>query len=193
MVKTTANAYHNNSIILHNFVIKMIESKSLKQLFRKDVRTICLSIGGFYVVFGAFAILMVKIQTMMLINVEGSASQSFINSLKILHEIWMIYMPLLIVLGLGYLLFGLLFKRLQAIRYQANILLSIFCLIWAITYSISCSRYFDVFFAGMTTDFEALKYVAYGFAGFGLLAVFVLLTVPQFVISKRLKVQRIDI
>ena len=68
----------------------MIKSISLKQLFKKDIKTICLSIGGFYTVFGAFAILMVKLQTIMLSNVESSPDESFSNTLKVMAKIKMI-------------------------------------------------------------------------------------------------------
>jgi hypothetical protein len=40
----------------------MIKSFSFRDLFKKDVKIICLSIGGFYAAFGALALLMVKMQ-----------------------------------------------------------------------------------------------------------------------------------
>ena len=170
----------------------MIKPISLKQLFKKDIKTICLTIGGFYAVFGAFAILMVKLQTIMLSNFESSPDESFTNTLKVLHEIWIVYMPLLIILGLGYLAFGFLFNKIKTNKYRINLLLSILCLIWVIAYAISCIRYMDVFFAGMANDFEAFKYIGYGFAGFGFVAVFALMTVPQYIIGKRIKTQETD-
>lgn len=170
----------------------MIKPISLKQLFKKDIKTICLTIGGFYAVFGAFAILMVKLQTMMLSNFESSPDESFTNTLNVLHEIWIVYMPSLIILGLGYLAFGFLFNKIKTNKYQINLLLSILCLIWAIAYAISCIRYIDVFFSGMPNDFEAFKYIGYGFAGFGFIAVLALMTVPQYIIGRRIKMQEIE-
>ena len=170
----------------------MIKPLSFKQLFKKDIKTICLSIGGFYAVFGAFALLMVKLQSMMLSNFESSPDESFNNTLNVLHEIWIVYMPLMILLGLGYLTFGFFFNKIKANKYQINALLSILCLIWVIAYSISCIRYLDVFFAGMANDLEAFKYIGYGFAGFGFIAVFALMTVPQYIIGKRIKKQEIE-
>lgn len=170
----------------------MIKPISLKQLFKKDIKVICLSIGGFYAVFGAFAILMVKLQTMMLSNFDPSPDESFIYTLKVLHEIWIFYMPLLIILGFGYLAFGFLFNKIKTNKYQINLLLSILCLIWVIAYAISCIRYMDVLFSGMANDFDAFKYIGYGFAGFGFLAVLALMTVPQYIIGKRIKIQEAE-
>ena len=170
----------------------MIKPISLKQLFKKDIKTICLSIGGFYAVFGVFAILMVKMQTIVLSNFESSPDESFTNTFKVLHEIWMVYMPFLIILGLGYLALGFLYDKIKTNKYQINLLLRILCLIWVIVYAISCIRYMDFFFAGMANDFEGFKYIGYGFAGFGFVAVFALMTVPQYIIGKKIKTQEAD-
>ena len=39
---------------------------NIKSLLKKDIKTICLSLGGFYAIFGAFALLIRKMQTMMI-------------------------------------------------------------------------------------------------------------------------------
>ena len=167
----------------------MIKPISLKQLFKKDIKTICFSIGGFYTVFGLFAIMMVKLQSIMISNFEPSPDESFTNTLNVLHEIWIIYMPLLSLLGIGYLVFGLFFNKINSNKYQINLILSLLCLAWVIAYSLSCIKYLDVFFAAMANDFEAFKNIGYGFAGFGFIAVFALMTVPQYIISKRINKQ----
>ena len=170
----------------------MIKPISLKQLYKKDIKTICLSIGGFYTVFGLFAIMMVKLQSMMISNFESSPDESFTNTLNVLHEIWIVYMPLLSLLGIGYLAFGFFFNKINVNKYQTNLILSLLCLVWVIAYSISCIKYIDIFFAGMAKDFEAFKYIGYGFAGFGFIAVFALMTVPQYIIGKRIKKQETE-
>ncbi len=170
----------------------MIKQISLKQLFKKDIKTICLSFGGFYTVFGLFAIMMVKLQSIMISNFESSSDESFTNTLNLLHEIWIIFMPLLSLLGIGYLAFGFFFNKINANKYQINLILSLFCLAWGIAYSISCIKYLDVFFAGMASDFEAFKYIGYGFTGFGFIAVFAFMTVPQYIIGKRIKKQEVE-
>ncbi len=169
----------------------MIKPISLKQLFKKDIKTICLYLGGFYAVFGTFALLMVKFQMKMLSNIEYSLDESFTKTLNVLHEIWIIYMPLWIALGLGYLSFGFFSNKIRVNKYQINLLLSILSLAWVIAYTIHSIKFIDVFFAGMPNDFEIFKYIGYGFTGFGFLAVFALMTVPQYIIGKKIKKQEI--
>ncbi len=170
----------------------MTISISLKQLFKKDINTICLSIGVLYALFGVFAILMVKLQTLMLSKFDSPPNEQFTNTLKELHEIWLVYMPLLAILGFGYLAFGLLFNKIKKGKYQINLLLSILCLIWIIAYAVSCIRYVDGFFAVGANDFEAFKYIGYGFAGFGFVVAFALMTVPQYIIGKKIKQKETD-
>ncbi len=170
----------------------MIKPISIKNIFKKDIKTICLSIGGFYAVFGVFALLMVKMQTMMISKFEPKPDENFTNTLNVLHEIWIIYMPLMILMGISYIVFGLSFQKIKTKKLQINLVLSVLSLIWVIAYAISCIKYMDVFFAGMTNDFEMFKYIAYGFAVFGFVAVFALFTVPQYLIGQRIKRQETE-
>lgn len=170
----------------------MIRPISLKQLFKKDIKTICLSIGGFYTVFGLFAIMMVKLQSMMISNFESSPDDSFSSYFDVLHGIWIVYMPLWIILGLAYVAFGFFYKKIKTNRFQINLLLSILSLIWVIAYSISCIKLIDFLIADMASNIEVFKYVGYVFAGFGFIAVFALMTVPQYIIGKRIKKDSIE-
>ena len=86
-------------------MIEMIRPFSIKSLLKKDIKTICISLGGFYAVFGAFALLIVKMQTMMISNPSPQTDDSFTNTLKVLHEIWIIYMPFMILIGICYISF----------------------------------------------------------------------------------------
>ncbi len=92
----------------------MIKPISIKNIFKKDIKTICLSIGGFYAVFGVFALLMVKMQTMMISNFDPKPDESFTNTLNVLHEIWIVYMPLMILIGISYIVFGLSFQKIKS-------------------------------------------------------------------------------
>lgn len=170
----------------------MIRPINIKNIFKKDIKTICLSIGGFYAVFGAFALLMIKIQTIMISNFDQQPDKSFSNTLNVLHKIWIVYMPFMILIGICYLIFGLLFQKIKTNKYQINLVLSLASLIWVIAYALSCIKYFDSFFVGFENDFAFFKYIAYGFAGFGFIAVFALFTVPQYIIGKRIKRQDIE-
>ena len=167
----------------------MIISFSFRNLFKKDLKTICLSIGGFYAAFGAFALIIVKMQNLMLSSFETKPNESFQNTISILHNIWNIYMPLLILIGICYLLFGLFFHKIKADKYQINLGLSLISLIWVLAYSISCLKYIDTFFKSTSAGFEAFKYLQYIFIGIGFLAVLAVFTIPQYKIGKRIKEQ----
>lgn len=167
----------------------MIKSFSIRNLFKKEIKTICLSLGGFYIISGAFAVLMVKIQTIMLSNFETQPDDGFQNTLNVLHKIWIVYMPFMILIGICYLLFGLFYQKIKANKYEINLVLSILSLVWVIAYAISSIKYIDVFFASAVNDLGAFKYIGYVFAGFGLIAVLAVFTVPQYIIGKRIKKQ----
>ena len=168
----------------------MIGSFSLRKLFQKDIKTICLTIGGFYVAFGALSLLIVKVQTMTIFNFDPKPDDNFLNMLNILHNIWIVFMPLMILLGIGYLLFGLLYFRIKVNRFQVNLVLSILSLIWVIAYAVSSLKYLYGFFAEMATDFAPFKYIGYVIAGFGFIAVLAVFTVPQYIIGKRIKKEK---
>ncbi len=73
---------------------------------------ICISIGAFYSVFSFFALVMMKLQDFMISSFDDSPDDSFTMYKTVLDEIWIIYTPLMILLGLSYISFGLLFKKL---------------------------------------------------------------------------------
>lgn len=159
----------------------------IKNLFKKDVKTICLSIGGIYAVFGVLALGMVKMQTMMLSNFDAEPDESFMNTMNVLHKLWIHYMPFLVLIGIGYVVFGLLYSKTRVNKFQVNLVLSIISVIWVFAYAFSCIKYLDILFS----DFEPFKYVSYVFAGFGFIAVIAALTVPQYIIGKRIRKEEV--
>lgn len=169
----------------------MIKQFSIKTLFKKDISTICLSIGGFYAVFGIMAIILIKMQTIMFSNFGQEPDESFMNIFIVLHKIWIVYMPLMILLGISYMAFGMLYNRIQVNKFQINLVLSILSTIWVIAYSISCIKYLDILLADMANDFEPFKYIGYVFAGIGFIVVIAVFTVPQYIIGKKIKKQEI--
>ena len=153
----------------------------------KDIRTLCLSIGGFYTIFGTFSYLMIRLQAFMLSRFEPPPDESFTNIMNTLHDIWGVYMPLMILLGVGYLLFGLFFNKIGAKKFQVNLALSILSLIWVIAYVITNIKYMETFFGVFNGNFGSTKTIAYGFAVFGLIAVVAMFTVPQYIIGKKIR------
>ena len=128
----------------------------------------------------------------MISNPSPQTDDSFTNTLKVLHEIWIIYMPFMILIGICYILFGLFFQKIKSNKFQFNLLLSILSLIWVLAYAISCIKYIKLFTSSFENDLLSFKYITYCFAGFGLIAVTALFTVPQYIIGKRIKQQETE-
>jgi hypothetical protein len=167
----------------------MISPFSFKQLLKKNLKTICLLLGSFYAVLGIFALAMIAIQSIVFANIELVPDEHFMELQNALYNVWIIFMPLLTILGCGYIAFGIFFNKIKTDKYKINLLLSILCLVWVIAYSISSIRFMELFFGGMPNDFLPARIVGYGFFGFGIVAVFAAMTVPQYIIGKRIKNQ----
>jgi len=166
----------------------MLESVKIKKVFQKDVNKICISIGAFYAIIGLFSIGMIKLQELMTTAFETPPDESFSLYQDALHDIWYTYMPLMFVLGLFYLGFGLFYKKIITNKYVINLVLSIMSIVWVIGYTISTLNNADILFADLGED----KYLAYGFAGFGFIIVLAIFTIPQYIIGKRIKNLEID-
>ncbi len=163
----------------------MANSFSFSRFKLKDIRILSLVLGGSYAGFGLFALFIVFMQKKMMESFGETPNDPFFDTMSILHEIFFTFMPLLALLGAGYLLFGLLLKQLGRARFAVNLVLGIGCLTWAIMYSLASEEYFESF-QGLMADFP----VDLGFdkwtkfsAGSGFVMVFGLLTIPQLFIG----------
>ena len=135
--------------------------------------------------FAVFGLGLTQIVGMMLSSFNTLPDKEFLNKIITVHEIWVAYLPALFFLGLGYIIFGLVFNKLKSNKFRINLILGAISLIWVAAYSITCVKSIDVVMAG----FPDKKYVLWGFAGFGFLCVFVLLTGPQCFIGWRIRKQ----
>jgi hypothetical protein len=153
-------------------------------IFKKDIKTISLSFGGFYIFIGGLALLMIEV---IMPNFAPTSEEIFLKSIDILSDIWIIYMPLLIIIGISYLAFGFFSHKIKTSRFQINLLLSLLSLFWVISYMISNLRYLETFLTGFSDS--GMINIAYIFAGIGFLTVLALLTIPQYVIAKKIRKQ----
>lgn len=161
----------------------MVNQFKPSKILKKEENKICISIGAFYSIFGFFALLMMKLQDLTISSFDDSPDDLFIKSKEALDEVWIIFMPLMILLGISYILFGILFKKIKSDKYMINLILSILSLIWVVAYGYSILFDSDSFFAIM----GEMKILAYIFATFGFIVVLGLFTVPQYIIGKRIK------
>ena len=87
--------------------------KNIKQF--KEIRIFLLVIGGCYILFGVFALLMVRLQQRMIGNAglhsQDGMQNKFPELMSYLWQTWDNYMPYLVVLGIAYLLFAWMYGR----------------------------------------------------------------------------------
>ncbi|MCT4636844.1 MAG: hypothetical protein N4A72_03960 [Bacteroidales bacterium] len=164
----------------------------ITKLFKKYTRIICMLLGGAYALFGLFALAIVTMQSLMLSGSMSDIDESFTNSLSAMHSIFKIYMPLLILLGIGYLIFGIFYNRIKSKRYQINLLLSIMCIAWIAGYIVNNVLNVDELNAGFANNNEALKLMAYGYLIFGSIIALAIMAVPQYILGRAIKQNNIE-
>lgn len=116
---------------------------------------------------------------------EEFPDDAFMETMFIMHDIWLTYMPLLVLIGLGYVAFGLSLKQMGKLRFHANLVLGIASLLWAICYSIGSVEYLESF-NSLLKDFPMMDQMPIDFAEisntsaiFGYVWVAFLLVLPQ--------------
>ncbi len=142
--------------------------------------------GGIYAGFGILAWFMVLLQKGLMPYMldEPDVDESFIRLMSTLHKTWGTYMPLLILLGLTYIIFGLLLNKMQHRSFGIFLIIVILTLGWLAGYLVRTLQYPDLF---MATDQGFSDPVALVFAGIGTLFMLAFFTVPQFVIVRKLR------
>jgi len=123
----------------------------------------------------------------MMPDIGTQPDESFTKLMTTLHDIWGIYMPLMILLGLIYVGFGLMFNKIRTKKFKINQLISFLSLGWVVGYTISSFEFIKLFSATTPQDFAFFGYISYVFAGIGFLVVFGMFTVPQYLIGKKIK------
>ncbi|MEP2773506.1 MAG: hypothetical protein ABJH05_15245 [Fulvivirga sp.] len=116
---------------------------------------------------------------------------AFNRTFEILHNIWTIYMPLLVIIGFSMVVFSYAFERLNAQRIAIQTGILVACTVWVIAYSVACIPYLKAF-QSMSPEQEVFNWITYIFAIFGFGAVFALLTIPNFKVLKKLKAENTD-
>ena len=160
-----------------------------EELAKKTVRLTSMMTGGIYAGFGILAWFMVLLQKGLMPYMldDPDVDESFIQSMSMLHRTWGTYMPLLILLGLIYIGFGLLLNTMQHHGFKVFVVITILTLGWLAGYLVRTLQYPGLF---MSTDQGFSDPVALVFAGIGTLFMLAFFTVPQFVIARKLRKMR---
>ncbi len=157
-----------------------------EELAKKTVRLTSIMTGSIYSGFGIFAWFMVLLQKGMMPYMldDPDVDENFIRLMSTLHKTWETYMPLLILLGLIYIGFGLLLNKMQHRSFGIFLLIVIMTLLWLAGYLVRTLQYPDLF---MSTGQGSSDPFAMFFTGTGTLFMIAFFTVPQFVIARKLR------
>ncbi len=147
-------------------------------------RIISYSTGACYFFYGGFSLLIVYLQKMMISTVENQMGDE-IDYFNTMHTIFLEYLPYLMLLGVGYLLFGLFYKKLGSYKFLINILLAIISVLGVISYTstISGNETITSEFSSMPDEIsgamDTVLVVSY-------IVIFSFFTVPQFIIGRKI-------
>ncbi len=154
----------------------------------ENPKQMCIGLGAGYAGFGIIALAMTEFQKLLLSRMDQPAPDKyFTDIMSNIHSVWELYMPLLILLGLLLIVFGLTFNRLKKHKYKISVFLGLLSLIWLTGYTVKSIEFIRLFNA--TTPFGTghSGIITYIFAGAGLLFLFAMFTVPQYYIMKKIK------
>lgn len=149
----------------------------------KTATIIVLVIGGIYTVMGSLMYLMVQFQQFVFHHLDKDVPDEFF----LLHEVVEVYMPFLIVLGLGYLAFGNWLRELKGKALYVNIVLAFAGIAWAIPYTISAVENTLVFRVIPANELGFLDYFFRALNVLAVLAIIAAFTIPQFIAGKKIK------
>lgn len=148
----------------------------------------CIYLGATYTLFGVFSLIIINIQDKLLSNSEVNSNFSYIKDNLI--DIWNTFFPLLIILGLLYIIFGLLYYKIKVSKFILNLVLGILSFIWVVIYSIELINLSDL----LMDEIEITKNLIAGLIIFGIIILIALFTIPQFMIGKNItKVEKLQV
>ena len=157
------------------------------KIFKKDLHKAIMTIGALYSGFSVFALLIVFMQKLSISSVEDFADEEFMGLMNMLHSIWITYMPLLLLLGLTYVLFGFMYNKITFNRFLINQIISVLFIAWAVAYAYGSVDYIKIFVELIPFQNEIISTAMYVMTGVGFVVVFLFMSVPQYLIGKMIK------
>jgi len=119
---------------------------STKNLFKKEPKKIIRTIGLFYAGIGAWCFFGMFLMKFTMADLQKDEEFSGFNTtVEILQDIWTTYMPLLILIGIGMILFSFRFEQLKNRQVQIQTLILTISTIWVLFYSYACIPYIKPF------------------------------------------------
>jgi len=164
----------------------LIKNK-IKERSSKHIKVISLITGFAYAGVSALVILIVFLQKLMLASFNNGPSEVLVKFNEI-HLIFLIYFPMVLVLGVAYILFGFRFKELKLNIYKVSLVLRVVSIILPIVYLIHILTVIPEFNNGMDHAPLIFYIVQFIFGIFGLLVLLAAFSLPQYFIHRKVKI-----
>jgi hypothetical protein len=145
------------------------------------IRVVLLAIGVYYVLTPAVGLIFNAFQ--MQISEFSPENSGFTNLMEVLNEIWNYYLPLLMLIGGGYLLFSLFYPHIKKFSLLIHTILTIALAIWCYYYILSGQKFFQILIENTNTEFEMFSEIVRGAYTFGVAGVIIMYTIPQIAIA----------
>ena len=100
------------------------------------------------------------------------------------ERVWIVFMPFLFIIGIGFLFLGILIKRIRTKRQSIFLILSSFSIVWYILYSFFVWRTSNLPFMEMTDSISIVLTVLFYITMVASSAIFI---VPELIIWRNLK------
>jgi len=165
---------------------------SPKKLFRKETKIIVRTVGIFYAIIGSWCLFGLTLQKSMVKDFsENEDFQAFSGIHEILQSIWTKFMPILILIGIGMVIFSYLLDRIheQQIIIQKSILA--ICSIWVIAYTVASIPYIRALYS-LSPDIPLFKTITHIFTVFGFGMVLAIVTIPNYKILRKMQAEKVD-
>ncbi len=163
----------------------MTQNAKSNDIFKRDVSTICKYLGGFYAIFGAVSLVLMILYTPFLSIFEDTFSHGFTESLEAIRKVNFTYFPFIILLGLLYLWFSNIHKNNKKYSTIFNTVLTILSILWIVFYTKSLINILDI----LISNNDIYIQYTYALLILGYLTDLVMFTVPQYILSKKLKTE----
>ena len=164
-----------------------------KDLFKKEPKKIIRRVGLFYAGIGAWCYFGLTLMESTFDNFpKDEEFDNFNKTGEILQNIWSIYMPLLMIIGVVMVAFSYVFERVkeQQIVIQTGIFVA--SAIWVIAYSIASIPYINSI-QNISPELETFNVLMKIAALFAFGAVFCFMTLPNYKVLKKMKTENTDI
>jgi hypothetical protein len=164
-----------------------LANSKFSEIFKKELHKAIMVIGALYSGFSLFALLIVFLQKTTMSGVSEVGDERFMNLMTQLHMLWITYMPLLFMLGLSYVLFGLFYYKIRFNRFLLNQIISVLFIAWALSYTYSSVDYLNAFTEVLPFQSDILSFAINALWGFGFIVVILFMSFPQYKIGKLIK------